>query len=299
LAPGAGELRLLSKEPIEHDPNGGSSDGSCTLLHPKYKLPAHCFGYVGSALKPQTWKLPCLLADGTVDLKRLPKAVQSILSNYRGTRVQGIPEEAIAAVLTRLALAARRFREDLQKRLAKFGLELHPDKTRRIEFGRYAELNRKRRGEGKPETFDFLGFTHISGKNRKGYFTVKRRTIARRRPGEAAGDQAATSAASARTGRRNGGVARYPYRDRYPLSAHLQNVPRDLAVSNAARRRCRRVVRGTMARWVGSAFHFGLLDFSISDVGAVSTTACPLISTDKLGVSRSPVVVAHCAHFAR
>jgi RNA-directed DNA polymerase len=53
---------------------------------------------------------------------------------------------------------ADRFREDLQKRLAKFGLELHPDKTRRIEFGRYAELNRKRRGEGKPETFDFLGY---------------------------------------------------------------------------------------------------------------------------------------------
>jgi len=49
--------------------------------------------------------------------------------------------------------------------LGKFGLELHPDKTRRIEFGRFAEQNRERRGEGKPETFDFLGFTHISGKN--------------------------------------------------------------------------------------------------------------------------------------
>ncbi|MGO8752040.1 MAG: group II intron reverse transcriptase/maturase [Thermoguttaceae bacterium] len=75
---------------------------------------------------------------------------------------------------------ADRFREDLRERLGKFGLELHPDKTRRIEFGRYAELNRKRRGEGKPETFDFLGFTHISGKNRKGYFTVKRQTIGQR-----------------------------------------------------------------------------------------------------------------------
>jgi len=75
---------------------------------------------------------------------------------------------------------ADRFLEDLRERLGKFGLELHPDKTRRIEFGRYAELNRKRRGEGKPETFDFLGFTHISGKNRKGYFTVKRQTIGQR-----------------------------------------------------------------------------------------------------------------------
>ncbi len=59
---------------------------------------------------------------------------------------------------------ADRFLENLQERLGMFGLELHPDKTRRIEFGRFAEENRRRRGEGKPETFDFLGFTHISGK---------------------------------------------------------------------------------------------------------------------------------------
>jgi len=72
------------------------------------------------------------------------------------------------------------FLEDLRERLRKFGLELHPDKTRRIEFGRYAEQNRKRKREGKPETFDFLGFTHISGKDRNGNFTVKRRTIRKR-----------------------------------------------------------------------------------------------------------------------
>jgi group II intron reverse transcriptase/maturase len=75
---------------------------------------------------------------------------------------------------------ADRFLEDLRKRLAKFGLELHPDKTRRIEFGRYAEQRREKRGEGKPETFDYLGFTHISGKNRNGTFIVRRRTIAKR-----------------------------------------------------------------------------------------------------------------------
>jgi group II intron reverse transcriptase/maturase len=75
---------------------------------------------------------------------------------------------------------ADRFLENFRERLAKFGLQLHPDKTRRIEFGRSAETNRKRRGEGKPETFDFLGFTHISGKNRRGFFTVKRRTVAKR-----------------------------------------------------------------------------------------------------------------------
>jgi RNA-directed DNA polymerase len=75
---------------------------------------------------------------------------------------------------------ADRFLENLRERLAKFGLELHPDKTRRIEFGRFAEENRKRRGEGKPETFDFLGFTHISGKNSLGRFMVRRKTIRKR-----------------------------------------------------------------------------------------------------------------------
>ncbi len=75
---------------------------------------------------------------------------------------------------------ADRFLEDLRERLGKFGLELHPDKTRRIEFGRFAEENRKRRGEGKPETFDFLGFTHISGRNRYGWFAVRRMSIRKR-----------------------------------------------------------------------------------------------------------------------
>jgi hypothetical protein len=75
---------------------------------------------------------------------------------------------------------ADHFLENLRERLEKFGLELHPDKTRRIEFGRYAEQNRERRGAGKPETFDFLGFTHISGKNGLGRFMVRRTTIRKR-----------------------------------------------------------------------------------------------------------------------
>ena len=54
---------------------------------------------------------------------------------------------------------ADHFLENLRERLGKFGLELHPDKTRRIEFGRFAEQNRERRGEGRPKTFDFLGFS--------------------------------------------------------------------------------------------------------------------------------------------
>src|SRR5438128_1409714 len=75
---------------------------------------------------------------------------------------------------------ADHFLANLRERPDTFGLALHPDKTRRIEFGRFAEQNRKRRGEGKPETFDFLGFTHISGKNGLGRFMVRRTTIRKR-----------------------------------------------------------------------------------------------------------------------
>ena len=75
---------------------------------------------------------------------------------------------------------AERFLEEFQKRLAKFGLEVHPEKTRLIEFGRYAEVNRKQQGKGKPETFPFLGFTHYCGTNSKGYFVVWRRTAGKR-----------------------------------------------------------------------------------------------------------------------
>jgi group II intron reverse transcriptase/maturase len=76
---------------------------------------------------------------------------------------------------------AKRFRAELAERFGKFSLELHPDKTRLLEFGSFAVRNRKRRGVGKPETFDFLGFTHICGKKRSnGYFTVIRQTIRKR-----------------------------------------------------------------------------------------------------------------------
>jgi group II intron reverse transcriptase/maturase len=76
---------------------------------------------------------------------------------------------------------AGKFLEELQERVRKFGLELHPEKTRLMEFGRYAAERREKRGEGKPETFTFLGFTHICGKNHKtGYFQVYRKTIGKR-----------------------------------------------------------------------------------------------------------------------
>ena len=75
---------------------------------------------------------------------------------------------------------AERFKEELTGRLGKFNLELQSEKTRLIEFGRYATPNRERIGEGKPETFNFLGFTHICGKNRKGKFCVLRQTMKKR-----------------------------------------------------------------------------------------------------------------------
>jgi group II intron reverse transcriptase/maturase len=75
---------------------------------------------------------------------------------------------------------AERFLRELRERLAKFALELHPDKTRLIEFGRSAAQNRHQRGAGRPETFAFLGFTHICAKTKRGRFKLKRITIPER-----------------------------------------------------------------------------------------------------------------------
>jgi len=76
---------------------------------------------------------------------------------------------------------AERFLKEFRERLAKFGLELHPDKTRLIEFGRFAARNRKQRGEEKPETFTFLGFTHFCGRRiSDGAFIVWRITAKKR-----------------------------------------------------------------------------------------------------------------------
>jgi group II intron reverse transcriptase/maturase len=75
---------------------------------------------------------------------------------------------------------AERFLADLRERMREFGLELHPEKTRLIEFGRYAAERRSERGERKPETFDFLGFTHICTYTRQGKFILRRVTQASR-----------------------------------------------------------------------------------------------------------------------
>ena len=75
---------------------------------------------------------------------------------------------------------AMRFLEELNDRFKKFNLEVHTEKTSLIEFGRYAVERRKERGVGKPDTFDFLGFTHMCSKSRKGKFTVLRKTSAKK-----------------------------------------------------------------------------------------------------------------------
>ena len=71
---------------------------------------------------------------------------------------------------------ARRFLDAMRARFEEFALQLHPDKTRLIEFGRYAAVDREKRGLGKPETFNFLGFTFICGRSRRGSFLLKRKS---------------------------------------------------------------------------------------------------------------------------
>jgi hypothetical protein len=78
------------------------------VLHPKYQLPARCFAHVGDPARPATWKLPYLLSDGTVDAKRLPKAIGAVIRDYRSQQVKGLTEDHTAQVLVRLATAAVR-----------------------------------------------------------------------------------------------------------------------------------------------------------------------------------------------
>jgi RNA-directed DNA polymerase len=89
-----------------------------------------------------------------------------IIVRYADDLVAGFEHEA----------DAKRFHDALRARFEEFALQLHPDKTRLIEFGRHAAANRKRRGLGKPETFNFLGFTHICGRSRRGSFQFKRKS---------------------------------------------------------------------------------------------------------------------------
>jgi RNA-directed DNA polymerase len=98
--------------------------------------------------------------------RRREAAGDMIIVRYADDIIVGFEHEA----------DARRFLDAMRERLREFSLSLHPDKTRLIEFGRHAAENRKRRGLGKPETFNFLGFTFICGKSHRGKFQIKRKT---------------------------------------------------------------------------------------------------------------------------
>jgi len=98
--------------------------------------------------------------------RRHEAAGDMIIVRYADDFIVGFEHEA----------EARSFLEAMRQRLQEFSLSLHPEKTRLIEFGRFAARNRKQRGLGKPETFNFLGFTFICGKSRRGKFLIKRTT---------------------------------------------------------------------------------------------------------------------------
>jgi hypothetical protein len=106
----AAELLLAPDGTANADGDRTSASGfggvESEVLHHKYQLPARCFAYIGDRANPRTWSLPYLLLDGSVDSKRLPGAVRSILSNYRGAHLSKVPEQAIPDVLVRLARAA-------------------------------------------------------------------------------------------------------------------------------------------------------------------------------------------------
>lgn len=102
-----GERNGYRPLPVTPEPERAGADApSAEILHPRYQRPARCFGYVGDASKPTTWKLPYLEPDGSVDVRRLPAAISAVLKSYRGVRVKGIPEAAMPDVLVRLARAA-------------------------------------------------------------------------------------------------------------------------------------------------------------------------------------------------
>lgn len=106
-------LWWLSTRGIYRDPPTQPTLDNATLaddalLHPKYHLPARCFAYVGDPSRTGTWKLPYLLVDGTVDARRLPKAIGAVIRDYRSQQIKSLPEDHTAQVLITLAQAALR-----------------------------------------------------------------------------------------------------------------------------------------------------------------------------------------------
>jgi group II intron reverse transcriptase/maturase len=139
---------------------------------------------------------------------------------------------------------AEQFHRDLRERLKQFNLELHGEKTRLIEFGRFAVSNRRDRGEGKPETFNFLGFTHICGTTRNGKFCVLRKTMAKK-------VRAKLAEVKAELRRRlHGPIADAGRWLKTVLQGHYQyyGVPRNYRAMQAFRRRILQMWKWTLRR---------------------------------------------------
>ena len=154
---------------------------------------------------------------------------------------------------------ARAMRKALAERLAQFGLELHPEKTRVIEFGRFAREDRAARGLAKPETFDFLGFTHIAGVSRAGKFQLKRRTSRKKR------------------------------RAKLARSRKKCERRRHQRVAEQHRWLCIGAARGTTATTACRPTHAALAQFSLAvklDVASVAATAKPASTMDHRTASR-------------
>ena len=156
---------------------------------PQHRIlaPRHCCwnSRLGGKRKPRPTRARCIvlahltpaqrrayvLADNSFDLwaerwRRQEARGDMIVVRYADDLVAGFEHEG----------DARRFLDAMRDRLEEFALSLHPDKTRLIEFGRFAANDRKLRGLGKPETFTFLGFTFICGRSRRGNFQLQRKT---------------------------------------------------------------------------------------------------------------------------
>ena len=156
---------------------------------------------------------------------------------------------------------AERFLEQLRERLRKFGLELHPEKTRLIEFGRYATERREKRGEGKPETFNFLGFTHICGTNHKtGNFTVQRKTIGKRMAAKLKDIESQAAAADARSLPGHGEVAAAGGARVFPIPRGSGQQARLKAFRNEVLRIWLRTLRrrSQRSRWTWERFRTSL-----------------------------------------
>jgi group II intron reverse transcriptase/maturase len=166
--------------------------------------------------------------------RRTRAAGEMIVVRYADDFVVGFQHESDAG----------RFLADLRERFRRFNLELHAEKTRVIEFGRFASERRERRGDGKPPTFNFLGFTHICGETRKGKFVVLRQTMAVRVRAKLAALKASLRRGMHRpvreVGRWLGRVLRGHYR--------YYGVPRNFAALDRFRDRVRRLWHRTLNR---------------------------------------------------